>query len=283
MAQRRCPECGRMVSSYANNCQFCGYVIDDFDRQRWIEEDKKERRNRRIKRLLSIIGFIFFFYAIFINDKKTNTTHNSTNSKDKDTTTFTENFIYETEIGNVDTSNSIYDIAIDTEEYTPITTEEYSTEETVSDKINTEELEDISSLESLYTQETNLPIYATNVTANSYINTEETTTKARKTKMIGISGILRTNNTDNLGLKTIYVKIVSSSNLTINGNQKKTVKCDGFTTLYSERARISFYNEEKKFEIFYNISQYDKFEAGTYTISLICDDKEIGNTKLTLK
>jgi len=65
MAQRKCPECGRMVSSHANNCQHCGYVIDDYDHQRWAEDDARVAKWRKIKLVFWVVVILILLIVIF--------------------------------------------------------------------------------------------------------------------------------------------------------------------------------------------------------------------------
>lgn len=122
-------------------------------------------------------------------------------------------------------------------------------------------------------------VQATGIRFKSGGKKEELVDKAKRVEKIKITFTLAKNPLVQPGPKTVYVRIARPDNAILQDGQ--SFEYQGQQIMYSLMQGVNYEGKPINVTLFYEKS--DRIIAGSYNISVFCDNQEIGQTTLVLK
>ncbi len=107
-------------------------------------------------------------------------------------------------------------------------------------------------------------------------------TKAKRVENFKVKGTLLKNQLAEKGKKTVYIRITAPNGIVYTSDPANQFEYDNKTIMYTEKREISYNKEDIGFEVFYDASG-DELEAGSYSIIIFCEGRDIGRSEVELK
>lgn len=106
-------------------------------------------------------------------------------------------------------------------------------------------------------------------------------TRAKRVTNFEITGTMLKNVLAEPGKKTMYIRITAPNGVVLTTEPTNQFEYEGKSIMFTERREVSYNNKDVNFEVYYN-AENDALEAGSYSVVVFCNGKEVGKSEITL-